>query len=58
MDNDSGGPSDQDIAEAHRLLVLHNKSQAVDACLWCREAWPCRFRAWADEVMDASREQP
>ena len=49
-----GGPSDQDIAEAHRLRVLHRKSAAHDACLWCREAWPCRHRQWSDEVMAAA----
>lgn len=52
--DEGGGPSDQDIAEAHRLRVLHRKSAAREACLWCREAWPCRHRHWADEVMAAA----
>jgi hypothetical protein len=31
--------------------VLHRKSAAQDACLWCREAWPCRHRQWSEEVL-------
>jgi hypothetical protein len=45
------GPSEDDITEAQRLQVLHRKSAAQDACLWCREAWPCRHRQWSEEVL-------
>lgn len=53
------GPSEEDIAEAHRLRVLHRPSAATDGgvCLWCREAWPCRHRQWSDEVMRAAEER-
>ena len=57
MTTDDGtppGPSEEDLAEAHRLRVLHRRSTAEQACLWCREAWPCRHRRWADEVIDAA----
>lgn len=55
-DDESTGPSEEDIAEAQRLRVLHRRSAAPaeDACVWCREAWPCRHRQWADAVIDAA----
>ena len=55
-DGPESGPSDDDIAEAHRLRVLHRRSASPveDACLWCREAWPCWKRQWSNEIFSAA----
>lgn len=53
-DGPESGPSADDIAEALRLQNLHRKSQAQEACLWCRFTWPCQHRRWSDEIMSAA----